>query len=183
MWGKNIAVTLFYHKGEKLPLITPRKQLLRWLTLPYSEKSDCQGDFIILVAEKSDHQGYFVILTTDNSDHQGYFAIVVAEKSDRQGDLLCHAHDGESHPAFLTSRQTGHRSNSKVSADSKTAQLCSVHLCCFPWNNNDRITCTCLQLNSYWCWYSMTQLQDMKDLNNSHSLGMPDYLYPYRHCR
>ena len=156
---------------------------MAYFAILITEKSDCQGDFIILVAEKSDHQGYFVILTTENSDHQGYFAILVAEKSDRQGDLLCHAHDGESHPAFLTSRQTGHRSNSKVSADSKTAQLCSVHLCCFPWNNNDRITCTCLQLNSYWCWYSMTQLQDMKDLNNSHSLGMPDYLYPYRHCR
>ena len=112
--------------------VTEKSDRQGYFVILVAEKSDHQGNFVILVAEKSDHQGYFVILVAEKSDHQGYFAILVTEKSDRQGDLLCHTHDGESHPAFLTSGQTGHGSNSKVSADSKTAQLCSVDLCCFP---------------------------------------------------
>ena len=82
------------------------------------------------------------------------FVMLMTTKSSPYRDLLCHAHDGKSHSAFLASGQTGHRTQGKVSADPKTAQLCSVHLCRFPWNNHHIKICTYSTLSQPWSEWS-----------------------------
>ena len=83
-----------------------------------------------------------------------YFAMLMTAKSYPYRDLLCHAHDGKSHSAFLASGQTGHRSQGKVSADPETAQLCSVHLCRLPWNNHHIKICMYSTLSQPWSEWS-----------------------------